>query len=66
MLGEPPGEVIEYAHRFLEFGWQSPQSRARLLHIASVERGGNGDQTSNKEPGYAITQTGCVSAVAPR
>jgi len=26
----------------------------------------NGDQTSNKKPGYAITQTGRVSAVAPR
>ena len=26
----------------------------------------NGDQTSNKKPGYIITQTGRVSAVAPR
>jgi hypothetical protein len=36
-----------------------------LSHVHQ-RRGGNGDQTSNKKQGYAITQTNRVSAVAPR
>ena len=49
----------------LSRGWRRHRGRGRLSHGHQL-RGTNGDQTSNKKPGYAITQTGRVSAAAPR
>src|SRR5579859_3861374 len=33
--------------------------------LGDTRRGCHGDQTSNEKSGYAVTQTGCVGAVAP-